>query len=407
MDLDVKIETEKPTRQEFYNFKNKNAQKQFKLMTSETKDFTNCFENKNKSILAQVEDWRKVLKKYCGKAFKKIRVKKKTLKPINSDISKLIKEKNELSKLRDVPNVEEAIDTIDRNISEIEALENRNIILENFKSYSDNPETINMQEMWKKNKKLWPKCDNNLPTAKKNHRGKLVSNPGAIKKLLAREYKDRLRKRAVRTDISDMRKWRTEILRMKLALAAKKHSRDWTLSDLEAALRNLKNNKSRDFEGYLNELFKSDTIGENLKQSLLIMFNNLKKNQLIPQFMNFCNITTVPKKGSKTELRNQRGIFRTPVIRYILMRLVYNMKYWDLDKNMSDCQIGARKKKSCKNNIFIVNGIIHEVMKSKKMKPVTLQIFDYEQMFDSMDLGEAVSDIYDAGLDDDALALLH
>ena len=179
------------------------------------------------------------------------------------------------------------------------------------------------------------------------------------------------------------------------------------LSDLEVALRNLKNNKSRDFEGYLNELFKSDTIGENLNQSLLIMFNNLKKNQLIPQFMNFCNITTVPKKGSKTELRNQRGIFRTPVIRYILMRLVYNMKYWDLDKNMSDCQIGARKKKSCKNNIFIVNGIIHEVMKSKKMKPVTLQIFDYEQMFDSMDLGEAVSDIYDAGLDDDALVLLH
>lgn len=194
---------------------------------------------------------------------------------------------------------------------------------------------------------------------------------------------------------------------MKIALAAKKHSLDWTLSDLEAALRNLKNNKSRDFEGYLNELFKSDTIGENLKQSLLIMFNKLKKNQLIPQFMNFCNITTVPKKGSKTELRNQRGIFRTPVIRYILMRLVYNMKYWDLDKNMSDCQIGARKKKSCKNNIFIVNGIIHEVMKSKKMKPVSLQIFDYEQMFDSMDLGEAVSDIYDAGLNDDALVLLH
>ena len=116
--------------------------------------------------MAQVEDWRKVLKQYCGKAFKKIRVKKKTLKPINSDISKLIKEKNELSKLRDVPNVEEAIETIDRNISEIEALENRKIILENFKSYSDNPETINMQEMWKKNKKLWPKCDNNLPTAK-------------------------------------------------------------------------------------------------------------------------------------------------------------------------------------------------------------------------------------------------
>ena len=69
--------------------------------------------------------------------------------------------------------------------------------------------------------------------------------------------------------------------------------------------------------------------------------------------------------------------------------------------------MGARKKKGCKNNIFIVNGIIHEVLKSKKMKPVVLQIYDYMQMFDSMDLEQAISDIYDAGVDDDTLALLY
>ena len=61
-------------------------------------------------------------------------------------------------------------------------------------------------------------------------------------------------------------------------------------------------------------------------------------------------------------------------MRYILMRLVYNMNYWEIDNNMSDCQVGARKGKSSKNNIFIVNGIIHEVTKSRNMKPVILQI---------------------------------
>ena len=146
------------------------------------------------------------------------------------------------------------------------------------------------------------------------------------------------------------------------------------------ALRNLKNNKSRDFEGYLNELFKLDTIGDNLKESLLLMFNKLKQKKLIPMFMNICNVTTVPKKGSKTELKNERGIFRVPIVRYILMRVLYNMKYWKIDENMSDCQMGARKGKSCRNNIFIVNGIIDDVSKSKKMKPVTLQIYDYAQM---------------------------
>ena len=100
------------------------------------------------------------------------------------------------------------------------------------------------------------------------------------------------------------------------------------------------------------------------------MFNKMKKLKLIDIFMNFANVTTVPKKGPKIEPKNERGIFRVSVIRYILMRLIYNMKYLTIDSNMSDCQMGGRKNKSCKNNIFIINGLIHEVVKSKKMKPI-------------------------------------
>ena len=74
---------------------------------------------------------------------------------------------------------------------------------------------------------------------------------------------------------------------------------------------------------------------------------------------------------------------------------------------MSDCQMGAARGKNSKNNILIVNGIIHDVMKSRNTKPVTLQIYDYAQMFDSMDLGQALSDIFDTGLDDDNLVLLN
>ena len=179
------------------------------------------------------------------------------------------------------------------------------------------------------------------------------------------------------------------------------------MSDLEEALKNLKRNKSRDFEGYLNEIFKLDVIGDNLKDSLLLMLNMLKKKKLIPIFLNYCNITTVPKRGSKTELKNERGIFRTPILRYILMRQIKNMKYRNIDRNMSDCQMGARKGKGCRNNIFIVNAIIHDVMKSKNMKPIILQIYDYAQMFDSIDLEQAISDIFDAGVDNDTLVLLH
>ena len=124
-------------------------------------------------------------------------------------------------------------------------------------------------------------------------------------------------------------------------------------------------------------------------------------------FMNYANVTTVPKKGSRIEPKNARGIFRVSVVRYILMRMIYNMKYPIIDSNMSDCQMGGRKKKSCKNNIFIINGLIHDVLKSKKMKPILLQIYDYSQMFDSIDLQQALADLYDVGVNDDTLALLH
>ena len=123
--------------------------------------------------------------------------------------------------------------------------------------------------------------------------------------------------------------------------------------------------------------------------------------------MNVANITTIPKKGSKLDLKNERGIFRVPVLRYILMRVIYNTKYEVIDENISDCQMGARKGKGCRNNVWIINGIIHESMKSKKMKPILLQIYDYKQMFDSINLEEAISDIYDYGIKDDNLALIY
>ena len=123
-----------------------------------------------------------------------------------------------------------------------------------------------------------------------------------------------------------------------------------------------------------------DVIGLDLKDSLLIMFNSLKLKGLISEFMNFANITTVPKKGPKILLKNERGIFRVSVVRYILMRMVYNSKYPIIDKNISDCQMGGRKGKGCRSNIWIINGIIHETLHNRNRKAILLQIYDYAQM---------------------------
>ena len=188
---------------------------------------------------------------------------------------------------------------------------------------------------------------------------------------------------------------------MKIKLAGLNKSQFWTEKDLERALNDLKRNKSRDSEGLVNEIFKNDVIGTDLKHSLLLLCNNIKQENMIPKFMNNANITTVYKKGPKIDLKNQRGIFRVSVVRSILMRLIYNSNYYKIDKNISDSQMGARKGKGCKSNKWIINGIIHETLRNKNKKPIVLQIYDYSQMFDSIDLEEAISDIYDYGLNDD------
>ena len=71
---------------------------------------------------------------------------------------------------------------------------------------------------------------------------------------------------------------------------------------------------------------------------------------------------------------------------------------------MSDSYVGGRKKRSSLNHIFIIHGIIHETVSSKHNTPVNLQVYDYQQMFDLMDLKEAISCLFDSGMNDDTLA---
>ena len=124
--------------------------------------------------------------------------------------------------------------------------------------------------------------------------------------------------------------------------------------------------------------------------------------------MRLADISTIYKgKGKKCELINDRGIFVVTILRSILMRLIYLEYYSQLDESMSDSQVGSRKGKNIRNHIWIVNGIIADVLSSKSKKPIDLQIYDYKQCFNSLWLQECMNDLYSAGLDDDKFALLY
>ena len=89
------------------------------------------------------------------------------------------------------------------------------------------------------------------------------------------------------------------------------------------------------------------------------------------------------------------------------MRLIYKDKYTLIDNSMSDSQVGGRKGRNVRNHIWILNGIICDVLSTRKKMPIDIQIFDYKQCFDTLWLQECLNDIYDSGVQDNELALLY
>ena len=107
----------------------------------------------------------------------------------------------------------------------------------------------------------------------------------------------------------------------------------WEMPDLEKVLKNLKTNKTRDPLGLINEIFKPGCMGEGMKQALLYLLNLSKSGQEFSEMMKLANITSIWKKrGSRTELSNDRGIFVLTVFRMIMDRVLYDEYYPSLEE---------------------------------------------------------------------------
>ena len=89
------------------------------------------------------------------------------------------------------------------------------------------------------------------------------------------------------------------------------------------------------------------------------------------------------------------------------MKLIYIDKYDVVDESMSDSNVGARKGMNIINHIFVTNRIIHDALHNKKTKPINITVLDYTKCFDSMWLEESMNDLYNAGVDDDKIAVIY
>ena len=383
--------------------RNKLCQKQFKEFTNNTDRFTKCFST-NETFEVQFSRWHRQFKKSLHANFRKVRIKDNTdRKPSDIDIlmnkRKVILQKRKLNPkdLKDIEVIENEI-SVECEDREFKKLHN---VLGSLSERDGN------SNIWRQMRKSFPKKTKPLPTGVKNVDEKVITHPKEKKQVILKHFVHRMRKRPVKNDVKNIIKLNQEIFDQRIKHARSVKSSPFSMIELETTLKNLTIGKSRDPDNIVCEIFKEDVIGYDLKMSVLIIMNKIKREGTVPECMRTANITMLHKKKSKVDLNNWRGIFVTSVLRTILMKMIHERTYKKVSSSMTDSQIGAKKNKSVRNHLFVLNSIISDVLSSKKKQPIDLSILDFRQMFDAEELSICLNSLYEAGIKDDTLALIY
>ena len=72
---------------------------------------------------------------------------------------------------------------------------------------------------------------------------------------------------------------------------------------------------------------------------------------------------------------------------------------------MSFSQAGGRKNRNIRDHLFVIYGILNEVLNGKS-KPINIQEVDVRKCFDEMNYHETHNDLWDLMDEDDKFALI-
>ena len=390
----------KKKRLEMYNLKNLECQEKFLEVTSNSDYLSSVFDT-DKDLNSATKTFLKRLNDRIFQSFKKIKV---TDKP-NVELQELFNQRKIL-RSKDDDESKEKLKQVEEKLADICAEENRQKILDEISGIECEEGGINSGKLWKLKKKLFPNS-RDPPTAMLDPEGNLVTCEKKVEELELNEYKRRLQNRPMKDSLAELKNEKEELCKLRLNLAKQNKTPDWTIDQLEKVLKGLKSNKSRDPIGLANEIFKPGVAGDDLKLAILKLMNRMKKDQCFPDSLEPCNITSIWKrKSSRNDFDNYRGIFRLTIFRSILDRLIYNDEYETIDSNLTDSNVGARRGRNIRDNIFVLNAITNSVVKGNA-EPVDLELYDVEKCFDGLWVEECINDLYDAGLDNDKLPLLY
>ena len=90
----------------------------------------------------------------------------------------------------------------------------------------------------------------------------------------------------------------------------------------------------------------------------------------------------------------------------ILDKLIHNDEYETIDEHLTDGNVGSRKRRNVRDNLFVVNAVMNAA-KQNKTEAIDINVYDVTKCFDTMWLSESIHDLCEAGVRNDKLCLLY
>ena len=319
------MKDKKPRRQEHFKLRDEDGLKKFTMCTSVATKLRSCF-MKDLSLEDACGKWYKEMNKVLHKCFKKIRIT--NIPPRRSIDYDIYKSLFDIKQLKELYASSHEIQRINLKI-ELQMEEQKLAILQGQKCKKMIEEDMghllkdgafSLNDAWKLKRKLFPLCTD-APFAVYNTHNTLVTDYDGVLGVMLEEFTFRLRNRIISPKYQELKELKEYLCKLRLNITRSSNYEKWTLTQLQTAINKLKRNKCKDPHGHINELYKCMGTGGLI--SLLDMLNRIKEEILIPPHLNLSNVSTIYKgKGSKQNVINLRGIFKLPIVRNILDRLI-------------------------------------------------------------------------------------
>ena len=114
-----------------------------------------------------------------------------------------------------------------------------------YETVTDSSGCFNVPKMWGLKKKL-NLGSQNVPSAKKDKSGNLITTKNGLLALYKQTYVDRLSHKPIREDYEQSKELKENLFKLRYEISSRNKSEDWKVEQIEKVCKSLKNSKARD-----------------------------------------------------------------------------------------------------------------------------------------------------------------